>query len=583
LINLGQRDELPKFPEQRIEDYCRKLQYNPLFIKWFVQGVRSGQRPEAILANPKIILEFCLQNVFNHLDEGAKFVAHVLLTIGGSHSEATLSFITEYPNQKLQQALTSLLSANIVLPRRPDRPDGDDSYSLSPLVLLYLRNYDQPAPEVQEQIIKRQNTLRSMKDEYASSDRQNAYNVRHVAVRDEADYVAARLLQRALDSLRRKDLAAAEALTLEAVNLAPNYFEAKRVEALLAVEQRNYVRADACYQAAMSLVPNHAPLRSWYGGFLARCLLDQERAIEQLKVAVELDPHAAALRMKLARLFLFNRQFECAETELSQIRDDPAILPSKVRSKYFDLLVQIPLRKADYYCGIEEYSQALHCAQEARRVYLAPGFPIQDNIIINVIARYTRRLLPDLRRGLRNSADVAVVKSLEDWFGLLCPSSEQTAQAAQEPLQSNVPFAQSDSGIRRGPLMSINRNYAFIGQKDRENLFFHRSDWTSDVDFIDLLEGTIVEFEDGQNSQGPCAVNVRLLGDDCYQTGHVQSLDATFGYIIPKVGGSIFFHRNSLRDRACFSSLSLGDRIRFKIGTNKGGKCADDVHPISSQ
>jgi cold shock CspA family protein len=298
---------------------------------------------------------------------------------------------------------------------------------------------------------------------------------------------------------------------------------------------------------------------------------------------VELDPHAAALRLELARLFLFNRQFESAETELSQIRDDPAILPSKVRSKYFDLLVQIPLRKADYCCGIEEYSQALGYAQEAKRVYLTSGFPTQDNIIINVIGRYTRRLLPDLRRGLRNSADLALVKSLEDWFSLLCPSSEQTTQTAQDPLQSNAHIVQCDSGIRHGPLISINKNYAFIGRKDRENLFFHRGDWTSDVDFIDLPEGTIVEFEDGQNSQGPCAVNVRLLGDDCYQTGHLQSLHTTFGYITPKVGESIFFHRNNLRDRASFDGLSLGDRFRFRIARNNRGKCADDVHLASSQ
>src|SRR5262249_11933900 len=88
--------EIAKFPEQRIEDYCRTLQYNPMFIKWFVQGVKSGQRPEVILSHPKIILEFCLQNVFNHLDEDSKFIAHVLLTIGGSRSQATLSFISEY-------------------------------------------------------------------------------------------------------------------------------------------------------------------------------------------------------------------------------------------------------------------------------------------------------------------------------------------------------------------------------------------------------------------------------------------------------------------------------------------------------
>jgi tetratricopeptide (TPR) repeat protein/cold shock CspA family protein len=581
-------NEIAKFPDQKIEDYCRRLQYNPLFMKWFVQGVRSGQRADAILANPKIILQFCLENVFNHLDEDAKKVAHTLLTIGGFHTQPTLSFITQFSHQRLQQALASLLSANVVVSRRADRADGEDAYSLTPLVLLYLGNYDPPSSVIQNEIVKRHNTLRSMKDEYASSDRQNVYNLAHIAIRDEADYVAARILQRALDFLRRKDFSGAEALVFEALELSPNYFEAKRVEALVAVEQRNYVKADACYQAAISLAPNHAPLRSWYAGFLARCLLDQERAIYELQAALKLDPGSASIRIELARLYLFSRQFEVAEKELANV-GDLAILANKLRSKYFDLVMQVPLRQADQRCGNQDFAGALECARRARDSFSQPGFPERDPIIRSHIVKFMSRCLPDLRRGARDQPDLAEIKSLEAWVTSLSPSS-----GSHPKIGEDAPLTITE-GVDKGhgPLISssVNRNFAFIKQRN-SNLFFHRSEWMSDIDFLDLPEGTIVEFEEGQNSQGLCAVNVRVAttvvhhkasglnieSEVEYISGEIQTLHETFGFISTSSGQSYFFHRNNLRHGIHFDGLSTGCCVKFKLGSNHRGVCADDVH-----
>jgi cold shock CspA family protein len=140
------------------------------------------------------------------------------------------------------------------------------------------------------------------------------------------------------------------------------------------------------------------------------------------------------------------------------------------------------------------------------------------------------------------------------------------------------------STVQQGSLTSINRNYAFIQTGDRR-LFFHRGEWKSEVDFAGLPEGTTVVFEEGQNSQGPCAVNVRLAGeanavvtqDEGYRTGEVRNLQLTFGFIRTLDGESLFFHRNNLRNQADFERLRLGDEVGFRLGRNHLGKCADDV------
>jgi hypothetical protein len=54
-------EDYAKLPSAAVTDYCRRLQHSPLFIKWFIQAVRTGQRPEAILANPKLILPLRLK------------------------------------------------------------------------------------------------------------------------------------------------------------------------------------------------------------------------------------------------------------------------------------------------------------------------------------------------------------------------------------------------------------------------------------------------------------------------------------------------------------------------------------------
>jgi LuxR family transcriptional regulator, glucitol operon activator len=171
--------DVAKFPAAKIDEYCRRLQHNPLFIKWFIQGMRAGQTAESILAKPKLLLEFCLQNVFEHLDDDAKKIAYALLTIGGYQSQATLSFITDFRSDRLQRALTRLLSANIINAQRSESLGGDDLYAITPLALLYLANYHAPPAALQEQFVKQREKLRGVRDDLRTRPR-NVYDMKHV-------------------------------------------------------------------------------------------------------------------------------------------------------------------------------------------------------------------------------------------------------------------------------------------------------------------------------------------------------------------------------------------------------------------
>ena len=60
-------NDLATLPSPAMDEYCTKLHYNALFIKWFIHSVRVGKRPTVLINNPTEFLQFCLQNVFNSL------------------------------------------------------------------------------------------------------------------------------------------------------------------------------------------------------------------------------------------------------------------------------------------------------------------------------------------------------------------------------------------------------------------------------------------------------------------------------------------------------------------------------------
>jgi LuxR family transcriptional regulator, glucitol operon activator len=578
-------NDIAKFPQQKIEDYCKRLQYNPLFIKWFVQGVRAGQRPEAILANPKILLEFCLQNVFEHLSTEAKQVADALLTLGGYQSQPTLTFIADMASDRVQTALTQLLSSNIIISRRSETDDGDDTYSMSPLAQFYLGNYHAPSSDEQEQFIRRRDQLRGTRDELAAAQHQWVYHWNHLVVRSDGDVVAARLLQKALAALSVRNVADAERYVQQAAGLSPNYFEVKRVEAQIAVEQRNYVKAESCYEAAISLAPRHAPLRQWYSGFLSRCLLDTDRAIAQAETALQLDGMSLLPKVEVARLYLHARRFDDAEEQIKMIASAEAgLVSAKLKRQFYDIRLQLSVRRADYFNGIDRCADALRFAEEAKRNFEELPTGVVDLITVRNVLKLGR-IMGNLHRTFDSLPEQQRVEAIGNWLTELARARPDAREG--ERILRVAERTESHSTPNVGELIEIHANYAFV-KTSLGNLFFHRGEWKSDSDFAMLPEGTSVMFEEGQNSQGRCAVNVRLEAQsksieqlEPRRSGKIRAIHDTYGFIMGDDGGDYFFHINNLMAPTDFETLEPGARVLYEFGYNWKGICADRVKPVN--
>ncbi len=584
-------------PANTIGEYCEKLHNNTLFIKWFIQSVRVGKRPTVLISNPTVFLQFCLQNVFSSLSSDSKTVARTLSSVSGHQSVASLAFFTELDSISIQGALSVLITSNLVTTERGRSTEEEDRYNLSPLARMYMQKFIRPDADEQKRLIRRQNELRSAREEFAARSGIDIFDLNNVFIRDKDDYIVAKFLTRAIECLFKGDFSGAESEIEKADDLSPNYFEVHRVKAMFNVAQGDVFAAAAAYEGAISLAPERAPLRMWYGGFLSRSLGDQDGALAQLLEAEKLAPSAVSVKLECARVLQYLRRFDEAAERLSAIPNIEK-QPSRIRRIHLDLSLQNEVRRAESLANAGNCEGALRCLENARTIFDgASGALIDHRTIRNL--NHARRCFPALRREFHGLSESKRLAEVEKWLpfpsaliipnagGAVAPSAEADGSDAPEEVGGIEPLP------NRGRLTQIHHNYAFVDVVGT-NYFFHRGTWIGKSDFVVLGEGTIVQFDIGQRSdKGPVAQNVKPVAEietegqgeppsEKRYLGAIRSLSATFGLIKLDSGGEAVFRREDCAQTTRFTKLAVGDRVRCKCTVDdQGGQSGYNVELYS--
>lgn len=574
-----------------VEGFCERLQNNPLFIKWFVQSVRAGHRPTLIASDPKLLLQFCLQNVFNALSYEAKSVASTLACVSGSQTVASLAFFTDLDSIGIQSALSVLITSNLVSAEKRRNAEDEDRYILSPLARIYIQKFIRPNIETQKSLLHKQKVLRSAQEEYNAKAGEDIFNINNVFVRDKDDFIVAILLKRAIERLFKDDLEKADVLVRRAHDLSPNYFEVHRVEALLRSRQEDMFSAEAAYEAAISLAPDRATLRLWYAGFLSRSLGDQDRAMENLLIAESFASDVPVVLLECARVLLYQRDFEGARDRLCRIPDVEK-LPSKTRRVHLDLLLQSYVREADFCVDKERFVDALQSLERLKDILDSSPASLIDRRTVQNVSR-AKRQLPALRRCFKGLPEMPRLIGVEAWlfdpnyWASLSDSADARSEDAETIRTGSFDGASEESLPNRGKLSQLHKNYGFI-DTGRHRVYFGRSEWRGKTDYFNLAEGQVVSFELAEGPKGIYATNVNFVpgsvDEDPSQlliVGNINELRATFGYIAFENGQRLFFHRSDCADGTVFRKLSVGDRVRCESHSDNGKSRAIKVELYS--
>jgi len=214
----------------------------------------------------------------------------------------------------------------------------------------------------------------------------------------------------------------------------------------------------------------------------------------------------------------------------------------------------------------------------------APPTLIDERSYRNI--QRARRQIPALARAFRGLAEDERVKDVSSWLTdpLLFEKKsnyepKNSVDIVDRSVLTDIPS--------RGRLVSLNTNFGFISSGG-ENLFFHRGDWKSNIDFLDLGEGTIVEFKYILRERGPGAQNVRAIGDvgesspiGERKTGCIKALSRQGGDICLDDGEIVSFRHQNCLPGTKFRLMYVGERIRCIIAEKTGRKEAVAVESYS--
>jgi Tfp pilus assembly protein PilF/cold shock CspA family protein len=497
--------QLVKMPNEKLEEYCKRMQRNPGFIKWFVAAVQAGRRPEEVLAKSGLFLDFCMSNVYGYLSEHSREVLAAMVSIPGTHSQGELAIITGLSVDDLQGALQELMTTNMITMASVPRGSSYESYyDVAELARAYLEKHHPPKPEQTRSLRQRRQRLIATGEQLRS--RQiDRYALGSLAMRTRSELAVARDLLDALASIRTRDFAHAADLLSRAHALAPGYFDVYRIEALLRAEQGNLVEARAAYETAIELEPDNAPLRRWYGGFLLRYEDDAPGALEQFERANHLDPDAIQIEVEMARTRLALGDFSSAKQIIDKVLSRPT-LGVWERRLAFNIALDWHQRRAAERFAHRDIDGALEALDGLIAAFDSCGPGLIDGRMRGKVAL----ALPTLRamqasnpRSSQRSRLDALVERVLMGAG---------AYAQRPPIESENGHAKQ---VGRIEAVMQDKGYGFIKSRTGHSFFFHRKDMKEAKSWRDGLQpGQLVKFTIGENERGKCAIQVELVGRD---------------------------------------------------------------------
>ncbi len=330
--------------------------------------------------------------------------------------------------------------------------------------------------------------------------RTNPFGTSTIDIRSRSDLIVARYLIDAMAETERANFGRASTAVAKARELAPEYFEVWRVEAIVHEGEQNFPAALQAYQAAVELEPSSIKVRHALGRFFLLALGDHDAAIEQFAAALVLDSQCVEVQLDLVRAYLYSMRFAEARHLLDRLLARVGALTRvEHRSKAYDLHLQYFTRKAEFHQRVEHSADA--ALREFENLFTAFG-KIPPTAVDAHMKKHLAKAFPTACRCENDLSGEAQKKRLE-------PIITWLSEFELPMLVSHSPKRQR----LRGKVTRVFKfkHFGFISRVGGEELFFHQSQLVRRSKWSSVSEGVEVEFEVGSNKQGDCAIRVRVV------------------------------------------------------------------------
>ncbi|WP_431992036.1 NB-ARC domain-containing protein [Streptomyces albogriseolus] len=482
-------------PAPAIAQMVKSMKGHPAYIRWFVAGVQAGRRPEELLYKNDLVLDFCMSNVYEYLNDEAKSVLRSMQVLPGRRSQAELAFFNDYSASSIQSSLLELMTTNFVQMQGASvGQTSETTYELTDFGKQYLdKRHAVKSPE-RNWFENRSKQLTSLGVTLQAESTASPYDPNTIDIRGPGDFSVARILREALRHYERGHFDTALLSCREGQKLAPGYHESWRVEAFIQTERRDTLSARAAYERAHELAPDSPTLNYFYGSFLVDEGMDIDLGLDLLQKAVHAEQVPPAVINQIAWAHIQLHDFESAIASASHALtlrpgtlDGSAALVMGLRAAVYGAKKSLEGAQVD--AAVEMIEAAVELAETGKVEMLA--------------GESTDRLLQlsELSADLSEKVD-------EDYIASSC---DNFASRLKERLRSIDPTLLNR---RVGALKNIiqDRAFGFVQSWGRD-YFFHLSDLQLEEEWSYLEPGVEVAFmPDEQNIRGPRATDMRWLG-----------------------------------------------------------------------
>jgi LuxR family glucitol operon transcriptional activator len=493
-----------KMPNKKISNYCDRMKHNPGFIKWFVSAVQVGKRPEEVLAKPHVFLDFCMTNVYQHLDDRSRIVLRAMLTVPGKQSQPELAFLTQLEGTLLQRSLQHLITTNfVVMTSKPYGSSFETRYSIADLAGSFLIKHYPPSSKESAEVVKRKRQLIAAGEKVQAEQSRNPYSYQSITTRSPGDLLIARYLLDALNKSAAGHIADADKALAKARELAPDFFEVFRVEALVRYRDNNLASARDAYETAIALEPESAPLRLWYASFVARYFDDLETALEHLHKGHGIDPESEEIQLEMARILVYRSDFTEAGKIMKGLSARLSSCNEWFRRKHSDLSLTFHQRRADALAEERDWRGALEELLSLRKYFESISATSVDDKM-----RYRiTKALPTVETCIAHLDDLQLRAQAHEILGWITHTSGSGFESKWAPKGSDRGLTPSE--VAHGSIQAIKSGFGFIAGPGGTSFFFHRSSLSRRIEWAQLKIGSKVSFGKRVDDKGrPFATDV---------------------------------------------------------------------------
>lgn len=495
-------DRLVTASNKVLSGFCHRMRNNPLHIKWFVSAVQAGKRPEEVLSDEKIFLQFCLSNVFSQVSENSRRLIRTLLALGGSYTVAELSFLTQMDQATLLGAIQELTRTNMFFATSiPIGVSFETKYELSQLARAYLTRFYPINKEEQGQMLKVKRRLVSAGEQLASDAQSNPLASSSIHCRTRSDWVIAKFLREALSKIKIGQPESALELVEKAKGLAPDFSEAYRVEAWALAKSGNLSMAYDAYERALELAPDSAITYHLFGGFLLRDMHDSEKASMMFKKAMELCSDRPEPKIDYARCELYQRHFSEVFALIEEL-EGQVLTNEHVANKVSDLHLQYYIRFAEHCFARHEVYKCVEAIEKVKDFYEKISHP--DRKMRDRLSK-ALYFLPSLRAALSlDQIMINRVNAFASWVN-------ETLFTGQHRSFNHEAGQQHLNLFNSGKVCRIHasRSFGFIWQDVGDEIYFRVTQINDEELVSSLRVGLRVKFDTAFDWRGRLiAVNI---------------------------------------------------------------------------